>query len=108
VGVHGTILKTTNGGASHVGIRELQQNKGLKIYPNPAIEKITIELPETLNNSNASLSISGVDNEELILLEVSGSKMEINVRSLPPGVYFIKLISNDKNTPIGVGKFVKN
>jgi photosystem II stability/assembly factor-like uncharacterized protein len=107
VGVHGTILKTTTGGIN-VGINEQQQSFNLKIYPNPTIDKITIELSETINISNTSVSVYGIDNKELIYREVSGLKTEIDISSFPAGVYFIKLISSDKNTTLGVGKFVRN
>ena len=109
VGDHGTILKTTNGGGPAVGINEppLQTNNSLnslKIYPNPATEKITIQSSEAGSNMNGTVFIYGMAGPELIKQQVNGSKTEIMVNSLPAGIYFIRLVNNKK---IEFGKFVK-
>ncbi len=109
VGSCGTILKTTNGGESAVGIIEppLQTNisqNNLKMYPNPANEKITIESSASGSKLNGTISLIGMDGQELINQKVQGSRVEINVNSLLAGIYFIRLVNNDK---IEFGKFIK-
>jgi hypothetical protein len=79
----------------------------INIYPNPASEKITIELVKALNNINSVASICDVTGQELIRKNVTGSKMEIDVSTFPDGVYFIKLINNDNKALPEIGKFVK-
>jgi hypothetical protein len=103
VGDHGTILKTTNGGYG-LGINNNLQTNSLKFYPNPATEKINIELSEPGSNMNGTISIYEMTGQEMIRKQVTGSKVEINVSSLPGGIYLVKLIANKK---IEVGKFVK-
>lgn len=108
VGDGGTILKTTNGGT--VGVIEKRQANSLKIYPDPASEQITIELSESGSNMNGKVSIFGMTGQEMIKQEVKGSKLELNVSSLPTGIYFVRLIDEEMNVPIsiGSGKFVKD
>jgi photosystem II stability/assembly factor-like uncharacterized protein len=105
VGNNGVILKTINGGSPPVGINEKTQTTSLEIYPNPAKEKIIIEPTESGSNMNGTCSIYGTIGQELIRQQVQGSKVEINVSSLPTGIYFIRLVNNEKITS---GKFVKN
>jgi hypothetical protein len=76
-----------------------------KVYPNPAAETITIEFPGTGQNLDGTTYIYGIDGREVMCQNVNGLKSEINVTNFPAGLYFIKLISNNK---VGAGKFVKN
>jgi photosystem II stability/assembly factor-like uncharacterized protein len=103
VGDYGTILKTTNGGFP-VGTDEKQQMSSLKIYPNPAINHITIELSESGTNINGTYTIFGMSGLALIQQQVQDSRSEINVSSLPKGIYFVRL-SNNEN--IDYGNFIK-
>jgi photosystem II stability/assembly factor-like uncharacterized protein len=103
VGDSGTILKT-NGDAIPVGIDKKQQISSLKIYPNPATDLISIELPESGSNMNGTVSIYRMSGQELIQQQVQDSRTEINVSSLPKGIYFVRLVNNEK---IDYGKFVK-
>ena len=102
-GNNGTILKTTNGGFP-VGIKENQQPNGLTIFPNPVMEKITIELSGSGNSMNGTVSIYGIAGQELIRQQVHGSRVEINISSLQKGVYFIRLMNSEKTE---IGKFIK-
>lgn len=103
-GQDGTILKTLNGGFP-VGINEKQQSNSLKINPNPATEKITIESSVTGSSLNGTVSVYGIAGQELIRQQVQGSRVEINISSLQKGVYFIRLMNSEKTVS---GKFVKN
>ncbi len=77
------------------------------IYPNPASGKITIELSDETTAMMGDVSIIGLTGKELLRQQVTGPKTEFNVSALPAGVYFIKLINNDQNAAVKVGKFVK-
>lgn len=105
VGAGGTILKTINGGGISTGIIEKQQMSGLKIYPNPATEKITIEQSEPGSNMNGTVSIFGTTGQELIKQQAQGSKAEIEISSLPAGIYFVRLRNSEK---VVTRKFIKN
>jgi hypothetical protein len=76
----------------------------LKIYPNPAAEYISIEIPESGSKMNGTVSIYGMSGQELIQQHIQGSRSETNVSSLPKGIYFVRLINNEK---IDFGKFLK-
>ena len=90
------------------GINEKQEAGSLKIYPNPAIQQITIELPVTGNTMTGTMSVFSMTGQAMIKRQVNGSKIKINVSSLPAGIYFVRLINNDNDrTPKGLGKFVK-
>ena len=87
----------------YVGIKEQQQSR-LSIYPNPAIDKIYIKLSEPLDNVICSVYIYGMNGRELIHQQVKGSRVEIEISSLPGGLYGIR-IKNGK--VVWYGKFIK-
>jgi len=92
--------------STYVGIKSQPKEKTFfNVYPNPALETITIEFPGSGQNLDGITHIYGIDGREVMYQNAIGLKSEINVTDLPPGLYFIKLISNTK---IGAGKFVKN
>ena len=72
----------------------------LKIYPNPANEKLFIKTTET----NYSISISDI-NGRIIHLSKSLATNEIEISSLNSGMYFITIKSSEGNI---TKKFIKN
>jgi len=102
VGVNGKILKTTNGG-SYVGVNDHPQTANtLNIYPNPASDKITIEIPEISHQSY--LSIYNLSGQELFEQNISQAKTVIDISTLPAGIIFIKVLG-DKT--VQTGKIIK-
>jgi hypothetical protein len=75
----------------------------LTIYPNPSTDKITIETSASLTLSK--LSILNLYGEELIIGQITESKTQIDINTLPCGIYFVRL-SNENI--IEVGKIIKN
>jgi hypothetical protein len=100
VGLNGTILKTTNGGTGYSDLSFT--SKTLNIYPNPLSEKITIELSGI--PCTRQLSIMNLNGQEVMQYKITESKTQIDITSLPSGVYFVRL-TNDKT--VQVGKIVK-
>jgi hypothetical protein len=104
VGSGGTILKTGNGGGPPVGVNEKTVTNSLRIYPNPSKEKITIEPSKPGSTFNGNFSIYGMTGRELIRQKVQSLKVEININTLPQGIYFIRLMNSEKTE---FGKFIK-
>ncbi len=71
----------------------------VKIYPNPATDKITVE-----NLNGGQISILNMNGSIVYSQEVSNQKTEINVSNLPDGIYIIKTVSKDATSTI---KFTK-
>jgi hypothetical protein len=83
------------------GINELQKSR-LSIYPNPATDKITIEISGVTEENN--LSIVNIEGMELIRQKITDNKTEIDIGNLPSGVYFVRL--TDEKT-VEMGKIIK-
>ena len=97
VGENGTILNTINAG---VGINDHNQTTNtLTIYPNPANDNVIIETP-----TNGSLSILNINGQQLITRQITEPQTQIDIATLPIGVYFVRL-TNEKT--VHMGKFVK-
>ena len=82
----------------------LREDEFLKVYPNPVSEKITVEFPGW-QMTDGIVTIYGIAGQQVMSQKMNGLKSEIAVNNLPSGLYFIKLVSNNKT---GVGRFVKN
>ncbi len=80
-----------------------QVDTGFTFYPNPANDKITIETSPSPVISQ--LSIMNLDGQEVLTRQINQTKTQIDISSLPSGVYFVR-VTNDKT--VEVGKFIKN
>ncbi len=70
------------------------------VYPNPAINKITIEIP----TKESTLTILNVNGQELIKLQIKDNKTQIDISKFDKGIYFIKLKTDNK---VEVRKIIK-
>jgi hypothetical protein len=84
------------------GFSELQ-NSPMSLYPNPASDKITIDIPGTSVGSR--LSILSADGREMMSRILADRKTVIGIDDLPIGVYFIKL-TGEKT--VATGKIIKH
>lgn len=81
------------------------QNLQIKLYPNPASDRIYIE-QEDLNGSNTLISVYDITGKlKFQELKQNSSKIEINLLGLNNGIYFIGIRTNDKQNML---KFIKN
>jgi hypothetical protein len=87
---------------TNTAVKTLSNQLGVKIYPNPANDFITIETNE--NSKNAVYYLLDI-NGKIIQHEAFNKFQTIDITSLPAGVYFIKLEIAEK---IVYEKFVKN
>ena len=90
VGENGTILKNPTGS---MGINNFEKEL-LSIYPNPAKNLISVHIKTGINTPVMTYKIYSLDGQ-LILENHLLSGKQIDVSSLPAGIYLIKLISNN-------------
>ncbi len=69
----------------------------MQLFPNPATNKIQIQVTGIAGNQKANLSIQTLSGSKIrsIPVVLSGEKIEINVSSLSAGIYVINLWSNE-------------
>ncbi|MCH8903840.1 MAG: T9SS type A sorting domain-containing protein [Bacteroidetes bacterium] len=95
VGDNGTILKTNNGGVSSINDINLNEEV-LSIYPNPASDRITIEL-KNIQNQDVEVNISNVLGEIIykdIFHDVNNAlNKSYLISHLPDGLYFVTIRS---------------
>ena len=84
-----------------VGINEPQKS-GLSLYPNPASNQVTIETSVTPTQSQ--LSIMNLSGQQLITSQITEPKIQIDISTLPSGVYFMRLTGE---RTVKVGKIIK-
>jgi photosystem II stability/assembly factor-like uncharacterized protein len=103
VGWGGSILKTTNGGVTGIDkFDNISTSKPLLIYPNPSNNKITISSSRL--TSNTLLSIFNVSGKKVIERQLTGGQTQIDISTLPQGVYFVRLQNENM---VEIGKIVK-
>lgn len=81
---------------------EEPQEPYLSVSPNPASRILTVYTPGAIKECN--LSILNTDGHELIKCHLARPKTQLEISTLPAGVYFVRL--TDVNT-VQVGKFIK-
>jgi hypothetical protein len=84
-----------------LGIEKPRPTAGLSLYPNPATESITVELPPDISRGEIRIyNTAGV----LVKRLKADPVTQIDISALPRGLYFIRL----KNQRYKALKFIKN
>src|SRR5690606_34244734 len=76
-------------------VAELQRN--LSVFPNPTNEDVMVtgSLPQGFQEAN--LILYNIGGQALLENHYSGDHLRIDVRALPPGLYFLDCILPDKS-----------
>lgn len=78
----------------------ISTTNNLFFYPNPASDKLTVELP-----AKSTLDIVDVEGKILLSTLCQQGNTEISVSTLPKGMYFLRAM--DKNGSVRSAKFIK-
>ncbi|GDX48349.1 hypothetical protein LBMAG25_11670 [Bacteroidota bacterium] len=82
---------------------EIKSKSMVKVYPNPAMDVLNIEMLNNLKlNSLTLLTVSGT---ELMSLTPTRSLTQLNLRNIPPGFYLLRIVHADGT--VQVRKVVK-
>lgn len=81
-------------------INNYQSSNSIKIYPNPTKNKITLEG----NLNNTTVTISSIEGKQLQRIKTQENKIELSIKDLIPGVYFVNI---QKETEIETIKIIK-
>ncbi|MBL0357081.1 MAG: endonuclease [Chitinophagaceae bacterium] len=78
-----------------VSVRLNPKTGGITIYPNPAVNEVSVVLQQALQ-SNAVIRITDVTGRELLRQPVTTAQnnIKVSVNQLPAGRYFVSVISN--------------
>ncbi len=84
------------------------KSKKLKVFPNPSIDFITVDLSDFIQYKNLSLHLTNAELKELevVSVERNAKSKRINLSNYPSGVYFIRLQTGIEI--LGVEKLIKN
>ncbi|MBN1143215.1 MAG: T9SS type A sorting domain-containing protein [Bacteroidales bacterium] len=90
--------KSMNGQCSihWVGINDQAAAREIKMYPNPAHDKLTIELPGNQFTGTCRLLVYNSSGCLIETLEGSSSPITVNVQDKPAGIYLIRLNHGNK------------
>ena len=88
----------------HLGIEEISNSVSFIIIPNPAKDKITVEVKQETIVKNTLISIYNIQGQLLLQQQLKAEKTELDISGLAKGVYLIKLKSFAKSE---VSRFVK-
>ena len=84
------------------GVITFQDKNSIKLYPNPATDKITIES----NSADNKIEIYNNLGQNVYSCYSAELTSEINVSEYPTGIYFVKL--SNQNGKVVSTKFIKN
>ncbi len=105
----GVISPLTSGSATlmaigaSVGINELTDGNYFSVLPNPANDILSIEL-KTTNDINATIEITNTIGQVVLSSSLKNNKEVLNITQLSNGVYFVKVLSTNKQ--IGFKKII--
>ena len=79
-------------GSFLASVPEIGMNGSLRIYPNPAVNLITLEITGSETNGLASVEISNMSGMKMLKQNCHGErKLSIAIQDLRPGMYFVQV-----------------
>jgi hypothetical protein len=90
-----TVPSNTSGGTA-IGIEEAQRISGIKVYPNPSNNFITIENKSTLLNS--TYLIFNSLGQQVLTGKLTHTTTTVDIKELPTGLYFLQVGDEEKQT----------
>ena len=79
---------------TNIGVDELANEKNLSIYPNPATDKVFINISK---EQDLKMQVYNMIGECVLQKELYNRENEINISSLSKGIYIIQLTGADKS-----------
>ncbi len=77
-----------------VGIEDILKSKAFQIYPNPANDKLFVEIAEEINGKY-NLQIISISGQVVKNLTLYSNKQELDISSIAKGIYFVKISSDN-------------
>jgi hypothetical protein len=90
-------------GCQYVGMKELIiSNEKLEMYPNPASEVVTLKMPDFIKQEVLEVRIFNQLGQEVLRQPVASYNplITIPIHTLPPGTYFVRVITHDMSVTI--------
>lgn len=78
------------------------------LYPVPAVDKIYVKITKGHVNISQINITDEFGNDVLQLTDLSASKMEVDISTLPEGIYFMQILPDDKSSVLMKRFFVDN
>ncbi len=76
-----------------IGLQEKSSTGNIKVYPNPVLQNLYINLPE--NTSSAQIKITDAAGRTMRTLHSKNTEITLQTGDLKPGLYFIQIITGD-------------
>jgi hypothetical protein len=91
------LLTTINHLDTFTGVKPTEQPviSGLKLYPNPAAESITLEWQSTRPAAQCTISILDITGRICRTETVKGRRSQMDVKGLSPGAYIVRLVQDN-------------
>ncbi|WP_028980866.1 T9SS type A sorting domain-containing protein [Sporocytophaga myxococcoides] len=101
---HPHLVRLNGSSTSIAGVTDIEFNKVFKLFPNPALSNITIELPESNDRTELKLfSITGTLKKSIILVNTMS---QVDIKDLQEGIYFYEVWQHE--TKRMEGKLIVN
>jgi hypothetical protein len=80
--------------SSGVNVVNVNNDKGIFAYPNPAKDMVTVKVAGSINE-NAVIQITDITGKLLREVKVKTAITDVNLASIPAGIYMLKYVDND-------------
>ena len=95
-----TFMDTVTVGA-FTGIRDIDKNANIKVYPNPAVNELNIV---TTFNGKAVFDIFDIVGRQIKSVAIRGDNTRVDIAELPEGMYLYQIL-DDNGAILSKGKF---
>ena len=79
---------------SVTGVRELPNEIGVRVFPNPVSEIAFVQLPQAY--ASADIKLLGKTGQTILMKHVNATQFDLPMRSLQKGIYYLQIHSKGK------------
>lgn len=88
-----------------VDIKKTISENAIRLSPSPVINKLSLEIPESVNLRNVLLSIYDINGKQQYFSSPTERKIIVDVSQFPLGIYLVRVSNNNYNETV---KFIKS
>ncbi len=92
-GLSGNKLTVTNVDCAPTSIEQTQPTLRMSVYPQPAVDRFVVELPNIVDDGGFVMTITDLDGKLLRKSNFSGNRVQMERNNLASGMYIVQVLS---------------
>ncbi len=93
---------------STTSIAEIEENAKIKIFPNPAVDRVEVQFDVTLKPYDFQLYLLDLAGRRINQIQLEVSTTSIQFSELSPGIYFLEVVEKNTSRRVSISRLMIN